>query len=123
MGACEFEVVEWIEDKEAEAECVGRAVRPFGLLRFDTELEADPSCGEDVKIDGEVGFVSFCSCPSHQSHTTQPSTVAHDPHPTTAPGDTFSWYIPTKHAMKIATEHTCCTMTVESATRGQKSYG
>lgn len=88
VGAWEFvfEAAEWMDDPDAEWECVCLAVRLLGLLRFDTEEDAEPSCGEEVKIGGEMGLVS--SCPNHQSHTTQPSTVAIEPHPTTAPGDT-----------------------------------
>jgi hypothetical protein len=63
----------------------------------------------------------LASCPTHESHNTQPRTVAMLPHPTTAPGETRSWKMPTKQTIKIMTEQTCCTMTVESATRGQKS--
>jgi hypothetical protein len=74
-----------------------------------------------VKIGGEAGLAS--SCPTHQSHNTHPRTVAIEPHPTTATGETRSWNMPTKQKTKIMTEQTCWTMTVESATRGQKSYG
>lgn len=60
---------------------------------------------------------------THQSHNSQPRKVAKLPQPTTDMGLTRSWNMPTKQTMNIMTEQTCCTMTVVSATRGQKSYG
>lgn len=58
---------------------------------------------------------------THESQSSQPRKVAKLLHPTTDTGLTRSWKIPTKHTTKMMTEHTCCTMTVESATSGQKS--
>ena len=58
---------------------------------------------------------------THQSHSSQPRKVAKLPHPTTDTGLTRSWKMPTKQTTKMMTEQTCCTMTVESATKGQKS--
>jgi hypothetical protein len=95
------------------------------IPRFDTELAAEimeESWGEEVSIGGEEGFADS-SCPTHQSHKSHPKNVAMLPQPTTATGETRSWNIPTKQTIKIMTEQTCCTMTVESATSGQKSYG
>jgi len=63
------------------------------------------------------------SSPTHRSQSSQPRKVAKLPHPTTDTGLTRSWKMPTKHTTKMMTEQTCCTMTVESATSGQKSYG
>lgn len=63
------------------------------------------------------------SSPTHQSHSSQPMKVAKLPKPTTDTGLTRSWKMPTKHTTKMMTEHTCWTITVESATSGQKSYG
>jgi hypothetical protein len=58
---------------------------------------------------------------THQSHNSHPRKVAKLLHPTTETGLTRSWKMPTKQTTKIMTEQTCWTMTVESATRGQKS--
>jgi hypothetical protein len=90
-------------------------------VRFDVELAAEMvgSCGGGSA--GEDGLES--SCPTHQSQRTQPTNVAMLPQPTTATGETRSWKMPTKQTMNMMTEQTCWTMTVESATRGQKSYG
>jgi hypothetical protein len=107
--------------EEADAECEWRGARPFGVLRLETELEAEASRGEEVvKICGEGGLEDS-SCPTHQSQRTQPRKVAMEPQPTIATGETRSWTMPTKQTTKIMTEQTCWTMTVESATRGQKS--
>jgi len=105
--------------EEADVECEWRGTRPFGLLRFETELEAEAPRGE-VKIGGEGGLQDS-SCPTHQSQRTQPRKVAMEPQPTIATGETRSWTMPTKQTTKIMTEQTCWTMTVESVTRGQKS--
>ena len=67
-----------------------------------------------------VGFEAS-SWPTQKSQRTQPSTVSALPQLTTETGETRCWYMPTKEQTKIATEEMCCTMTVESATRGQKS--
>lgn len=48
-------------------------------------------------------------------------TVEKLPQPTTVSGLTRSRKMPAKQTTKQMTEHTCCTMTVESATNGQKS--
>jgi hypothetical protein len=99
-------------------------VCPFVIPRFDTELAAEikeESLGEVYMID--VGGFTDSSCPTHQSHSNHPKNVAMLPHPTTATGETRLCSISTKQTTKIMTEQTCWTMTVESATSGQKSYG
>lgn len=82
VGIC-VEAVEWIEEAEVEWECRARPLG--GILRFETELDAE-ACW--VRIGGD-GFVS--SCPTHQSHNPHPTNVPTEPHPTTAPGDIRSW--------------------------------
>jgi hypothetical protein len=64
---------------------------------------------------------SSVSSPIHQSQSSQPITVEKLPQPTTVLGLTRSKKMPAKQTTKQMTEQTCCTMTVESATRGQKS--
>lgn len=116
------ERMECIEDAEAECECRAERLAFEGLMipRFETELAADIVEGSWWTIGGTGGLFAS-SCPTQESHRTQPSTVAMLPQPTTAPGETYFWDMLTKHTIKIMTEQTCCTMTVESATRGQKS--
>lgn len=123
----EKEVVEWIEEADAECACLAVSPFPFCWLpfcwfpRLETELLAEAVLGScEVKIKGEEAFV-VSSCPTHQSQRSHPRNVKRLPHPTTATGETRSWKMPTKQTMKIMTEQTCWTMTVESATRGQKS--
>lgn len=58
---------------------------------------------------------------TQKSHSSHPRKVAKLPHPTTDTGLTRSWNMPTKHTTNIMTEQTCCRITVESATKGQKS--
>ena len=64
----------------------------------------------------------IASCPTQKSQKTQPSTVPALAQLTTATGEALSSLIPTKQQTKMTTEQICCTITVESATRGQKSY-
>ena len=120
-GVATLDVVEWIDVVEVECGCCfdrGGARLWCRLARFGVELAAEAIVCSKGKM-GE-GFCSS-SCPTHQSHSTQPRKVAMLPPPTTETGETLRWEIPTKHTTNIITEQTCCTMTVESATRGQKS--
>lgn len=117
-----LDAAEWIE--EVDAEC-GIGCRDRGGARFCDML---PRFGVELAVEIVVGSGGrpgrgFCnsSWPTHQSHNHHPRKVAILPPPTTATGDTRSWKIPTKHTTNIMTEQTCWTMTVESATRGQKS--
>jgi hypothetical protein len=64
---------------------------------------------------------SSSSLRTQLSQRPQPSIVPKLPQPTTLTGLSRSWKMPTKQQTNIATEQTCWTMTVESATRGQKS--
>ena len=89
------------------------------IWRFETEEEAEASSGEDVVI-GIEGLMGS-SCPTHQSQRSQPTKVAIEPQPTMETGETPFSRMPTKQTTKIMTEQTCWTMTVESATKGQKS--
>lgn len=63
------------------------------------------------------------SSASQRSQRIHPRKVARLLQETTATGDTRSWKMPTKQTTKMMTEQTCWTITVESATSGQKSYG
>lgn len=105
---------------DAECGCCTRGgARVCDILpRLGVELAADVVVGSE----GKMG-VELCnsSCPTHQSHSNQPRKVAILPPPTTATGEMLFWNIPMKHTTNIITEHTCCTITVESATSGQKS--
>lgn len=69
----------------------------------------------------EPSSPSWSSSDTHCSHSSQPRKVAKLLQLTTETGETRSWKMPTKQTMKTMTEQTCCRMTVESATRGQKS--
>lgn len=111
---CELDVVEWREEVDSECGCCDRFCDAFP--RFGVEVEAVGGSG------GKTGRgICNSSCPTHQSHSNQPRKVAMLPPPTTETGDTCLWNMPTKHTTNIMTEQTCCTMTVESATSGQKS--
>jgi len=66
---------------------------------------------------------SVCSCSTHISHSIHPSTVPTLPALTIVTGDTFSCMIPEKQQTKTIIVQTCCTITVDSPTSGQKSYG
>lgn len=83
------------------------------------ELELDPS-SPSIALSVALRF-SECSVNAHQSHRIQPTAVPTLPQQTTETGLTRPWTIPTKQQTKMATEQTCCTITVESATSGQKS--
>jgi hypothetical protein len=61
------------------------------------------------------------SSDTQRSQRIQPTKVPKLLQLTTDTGDTRSWYIPTKQTMKMVTAQTCCRITVESATSGQKS--
>lgn len=61
------------------------------------------------------------SSATQRSQRSHPRNVAKLDQLTTETGDTRSWKMPTKQTMKMMTEQTCWSMTVESATRGQKS--
>jgi hypothetical protein len=98
VGAWEvaWDIVECIEDADAECECRVESPRfcEFDRLvfaRFDVELVADiiEGSGEEVRIGGEGGLLDS-SCPTHQSHKTHPRTVAMLPQPTTETGETRS---------------------------------
>jgi len=115
----EWRAWELIEDVEADFECRESMGFPF---KFDVELPAEMDDGGGGGIAGARGLEDS-SCPTHQSHNTQPRIVATLPQPTTASGAMRLWKMPTKQTMKMMTEQTCWTMTVESATKGQKSYG
>jgi hypothetical protein len=95
------------------------------LFVFPVSFNTPPSTvvGVPTSSIGSSTIFASSSLPTHKSHTHQPITVPVDPTVTTPCGLTRSWYIDTKHTMKITTAQTCCTMTVESATNGQKSYG
>ena len=80
----------------------------------------DMSIGASVEVEGSE-LALAASCPTQKSHSTQPSTVPALPQLTTETGEMRSCEIPTKEKTNIATEHICCTMTVESETKGQKS--
>ena len=95
-------------------------VEPMVFARFEVELAADTGNRANASAGG-VGIFVDSSCPTHQSHNNHPRNVAMLPQPTTETGDMRSWMMPTKQTINIITEHTCCTMTVDSATRGQKS--
>ena len=112
--------MEWEYFAEMPMACPLPLVCPLAwpFVRFETELEAEALRGVEVNI--VEGFVNS-SCPTHQSHNSQPRKVAILPQLTIATGETRSWKMPTKQTTKIITEQTCWTMTVESATRGQKS--
>lgn len=62
-----------------------------------------------------------CSSDTQRSQRIQPRNVAKLLPLTRETGDTRSWKMPTKQTMKRMTEQTCCRITVESATSGQKS--
>jgi hypothetical protein len=64
---------------------------------------------------------SSASSAIQSSHSSQPKKVPKLLQLTTETGDRWFWKMPAKQAMKMMTEQTCCRMTVESATRGQKS--
>lgn len=124
-----WELAECMDEADAEWECECRpgngwvdevcSPRP----RFEVELAAETVelYGGDGMICCGRGLGALSSCPIHQSHNSHPKNVAKLPHPTTATEDIRSCTIPIKQTMNIITEQTCCTMTVESATRGQKS--
>ncbi len=98
----EFEIVDCIELAEAECEC--RAVNPpFISLKLETEDDALGGC---VKTLGGSGFGSS-SCPTHQSQSTQPNSVAIEPPPTTDMGEMCLSKMPTKQQTKIMTLQTC----------------
>lgn len=63
------------------------------------------------------------SSETHLSQRSHPTKVPRLLQLTTATGLTRAWKIPTKQTINMVTEQTCCRMMVESATRGQKSYG
>ena len=70
---------------------------------------------------GSAMVAKAASWPTQKSQSTQPRTVPALPQLTTVTGETHCWYMPTKEQTNMATEEICWTMTVESATRGQKS--
>ena len=76
---------------------------------------------ESPLLCGSAMAFEAASWPTQKSQSTQPRTVPALPQLTTETGETRCWYMPTKEQTKIATEEMCWTMTVESATRGQKS--
>jgi hypothetical protein len=64
---------------------------------------------------------SSSSSETQRSQRIQPRNVPTLLQLTTETGDTRSWKMATKLTIKMMTLQTCCRMTVESATRGQKS--
>ena len=95
-------------------------VLPNAELALLLASPVDMSIGAGVEVEGST-LALAASCPTQKSQSTQPSTVPALPQLTTETGEMRSCEIPTKENTNIATEHTCCTMTVESDTRGQKS--
>ena len=61
------------------------------------------------------------SSDTHRSHSSHPRNVPKLLQLTMDTGETRSWKMHAKHTMKMMTEQTCCSITVESATSGQKS--
>lgn len=90
---------------------------PEGRVESTTELELEPASPSTTRS----GPPAFSSAFAHVSQSIHPTAVPTLPQQTTETGLTRPWTIPTKQQMKITTEQTCCTMTVESATNGQKS--
>jgi hypothetical protein len=74
-----------------------------------------------LELDWPATAAARSSSPTQMSHRIQPRMVQVLLHDTTVTGDTRSWKMPTKQTRKMATEQTCWTMTVESATSGQNS--
>ena len=66
---------------------------------------------------------SWSSSVTQRSHSSHPKKVHELLQLTMETGETRSWNMYAKHTTKMMTEHTCCSITVESATSGQKSYG
>lgn len=66
---------------------------------------------------------SSSSSDTQRSHRIQPRKVPKLLQLTTDTWDTRTLYMALKQTMKMVTAQTCCNMTVESATSGQKSYG
>ena len=61
------------------------------------------------------------SWPTQKSQNTHPRTVPVLPQPATVMGELLSWYMTMNEQIKIATAQRCCTTTVKSETKGQKS--
>lgn len=143
---CDAEAVDCNETTEVECDCRKATRFPWDCdrseatarLRLDMELAAEgvpmPAAELRRSFLGSLSLAArlrllFCrrstssssSCPTHQSHTSHPINVAKLLQPTTETGDTRSWKMPTKKVTNIVTEHTCWSITVESATRGQNS--
>jgi hypothetical protein len=92
------------------------------MLPVRRELPLRPT-GLAAVLLGPVSSTRSSSFAIQRSHRSHPRNVAKLLQLTTETGLTRSWKIPMKQTTKIMTEHTCCTMTVLSATKGQKSYG
>ena len=95
--------------------------RGGGISALSLPPETGPPHGGTKPPAAATAVASRASWPTHQSHRSHPITVAKVPHPTTETGLRRSWKMPTKQTTKMMTEQTCWTMTVESATNGQKS--
>lgn len=98
---------------------VGRRMLPVRVERL--KLPVRPALPMTFAATPRLGSSGSSISESQRSHRIHPTNVAKLLQLVTATGDTRSWNIPTKQTTKIITEHTCCRITVESATRGQKS--
>jgi hypothetical protein len=130
VGACRF-VVELAAEGVADGAAVdgadsirsgvGRRMLPVRVGRL--KLPVRPALPITFAATPRLGSSGSSISDSQRSHKIHPTNVAKLLQLVTATGDTRSWFMPTKQTTNMMTEHTCCSMTVESATRGQKSYG
>jgi hypothetical protein len=71
----------------------------------------------------ELSSSSSPSSDTHWSHSSHPTKVPKLLQLASETDETRSWKMHAKLTTNMMTEQTCCRMMVESATRGQKSYG
>lgn len=141
MGDCDCDCAEFMEVVDVVCEGLSVAVfcplgrllmldisspnpMPFELLVFPSALlepELEPLAAVVPSLASSIRAIFDCFCPSQKSQATHPSIVHILPQLTTDMGLTRSWKIAVKQQTKITTEQTCCTITVKSATKGQKS--